>query len=348
MKLEIGIVADTRDLTKTGMIKIEHPSFQGNIMAKYTSPYMGTKGSGGFVGIPEVGSRVLIVQPDSSEEWFYMSTIVDYKQTINSVADNPIKDMHEVLPEKRLYAYRGLPTIVGMYSQKGHALRLSDSYNPGMIAVKAELKSSLGKRITLNDSPGADNIVIRNEHGDGIRITTGSNPAMPARSIELESAGPQKLICRESQMDLWVYDGRELNIMNESTGFNSSPLDPDRYGNINISSKNRDINLTVRSDDGRIFIDALGSQGVIQIDTDGVVRIAARDIELIANNNISFQAGNNINLKANNAIAMEGTGTISMLSSGNISADGALIFLNSGVSTPVAINLQKIDNYYGD
>ena len=62
-------------------------------------------------------------------------------------------------------------------------------------------------------------------------------------------------------MDILVHDGKELNIKNTSTGVNRPRLEREHYGNVNIGSLYRDVNMSVRSQDGRVFIDALGIAG---------------------------------------------------------------------------------------
>ena len=115
---------------------------------------LGTKGQGGFVAIPEVGTTVLIIRPDNSSEYFYMSTIADNPTSDNATINSP------VLPnEAEAYDFRGVPMGLGLFSPKGHKLAMVDSYNPESFNIKIEMKSHLGKSIVLNDSPEADCII---------------------------------------------------------------------------------------------------------------------------------------------------------------------------------------------
>ena len=100
----------------------------------------------------------------------------------------------------------------------GNRIVFSDEYNSEYINKKAELKSGLGKRLTLSDSPNQDFIKLVNEHGDGLKITSDADTYSPAQSTELNTLGPQKYICRESQIDMIVHDGRDFNLINNSTG----------------------------------------------------------------------------------------------------------------------------------
>ena len=159
MNIEIARVEDNSDVTQSGRLKVSLDSLQGYIWAKYTSPYLGVGGEGGLIAIPEEGSRILVVQPDNSIEWFYMSTIADPHSTGNALADQKFTNRSELFPDRDIYSFRGKPLKMGLYSPKGGKLVLSDSYNPKAINIKVELKSHLGKVVQLNDSSKMDCIV---------------------------------------------------------------------------------------------------------------------------------------------------------------------------------------------
>ena len=135
---------------------------------------------------------------------------------------------------------------------RGNGLIISEQTqgDPKSCNIKTELIGQSGKKVQLNDSPGIDSILIKNDHGDGITVTTEPKAmGMMSRAISLESHGPQTYLNREGQTNHVVYDGTELNIQNHSTGKNKDPNEPMRYGNVNIESKTHDVNIMSRKDE---------------------------------------------------------------------------------------------------
>lgn len=358
MKIYKTQVVSTTDLTQTGRFTARLDGL-GEIDVIYTTPYLGTNAEGGFFAIPEEGAEVLVTQPDNSPEYFYLNSIAGIPNLLPNTQQVEVPP-EDILPERGIYAHRGVPMRFGFYTPKGNKVLLSDGYNSQSIDIKVGLQSHTGKKVLLHDSPDIDSILIWNEHRDGIKITTDATEVSPARAIEVESVGPQSYICKESQMDILVYDGRELNIKNQSTGVNRpGGSAAAKYGNINVESEHRDINMTVRSADGRIFIDALGEAGLIQLDSTGkvIVNSTANNVEVNAGlsillkavGNISLEAGGLITMKSGAGINLDTTGLATILGALGVNADGATIHLNEGLSPPVApIEIIKLDNYYGD
>ena len=237
----------------------------------------------------------------------------------------------------------------------GGGIGVTEEYNPDFINNKTELKSNVNKKISLSDSPAISAIII--DSGNGSTIKLGDNPGagtLPARSIEIESVGPQKYINIESQTDIVVKDGRELQLINNSTGINAADEDEvPKTGNVNIQSKWRDVNVFTQAEAGRIFIECLnenGSNQVIQIETNGAegaiviktkghIRLeAGRNIELVAGEQIIMQSGGKTSLNSNNLdIAAGGTANI----------DAGFIHLAEGAS-PTDPSVPTNQSTYGN
>jgi hypothetical protein len=199
--------------------------------------------------------------------------------------------------------------------------------------------------------------------GKGSKITLTANPenalvGPPNKAIIVETIGPQQYLNYESQTDITVVDGRDLNLLNSSTGANCLP-GSQHFGNINLQSDTGDINLFTTKGptpialngprtalDGRIFIECLNPEGVdqlIQLQTAGaspncVIRLRSSgrveiqsllgDIDLVSAGSINLLAGTgNINMTAP-------AGSVNIQGTAGINADGATINLNSGLSTP--------------
>lgn len=355
-----GIVHDNFDPNQEGKIWV-YCKEEGDdlIPVTYTSPYSAGY-RGGMIAIPEKGTMVLIVQPDNAREWYYQGSIFKTEGNIPE-KDNLISDQEiGSIFDPQTYKARGVPQQIIIQDPKGNQLKLSSSYNPKYINNRAHLKSSLGKILILSDSPLMDCVILRNEHGDGLKITSQEDIVSPARTIELKSKGPQKMISSESQIDIRVVDGRDINILNTSTGQNAAPGDQsEKYGNVNVESQYKDINLTVRAQDGKVFINAKGSDGLVQIDSQGRIFISGQNgvdilandgnLNLVSNQDVNIQ-GANINILAQQSLAMQGTTSASMLGTSIASIDAPALQLNSGTSQPAqaADPESKEDNDYGD
>jgi hypothetical protein len=358
MKLYEAQVVENGDLSERGKILVYCPKLSENLISViYTSPYA-AGWEGGFIAIPEVGEQVLICQPDESISWYYQSTIISTNPALPTIEESELIETDNLLPDSDIYKARGVPQKIVLKDTRGNQLSLKALANNKFLNIGAELKSSVGKKLLLSDSPKMDCVILRNEHGDGIKITSSADPVSPARALELHSRGPQKFISRESQIDLIVKEGRECNITNESTGLNRNSAEPEKYGNINISSKNKDINLTVFEEDGKVFIDALGSNGIIQIDsgnkitiwaTDNIEIRSGKDIKLKSDSKISIESGSDINIKSGGNLNLDASRITNIRSDSNVNIDGSQVHLNSGSSSPAnGTDVQKLNNSYGN
>lgn len=350
-------VVNTQDLSYQGRITVYCKDISDQpFEVVYVSP-VSYGHSGGFVAIPEEGVEVLIVKTSGSDkDWYYMGSIFAPKEGVDETG-TVFEDAKKILPDDEIYRARGKPQRITLKDQKGNQIVLSSSYNKDFFNIKAEMKSSLGKRLSLIDSPNLDCIYLKNEHGDGIKITAGPSMSSAARSVEVESEGPQKYICRNSDMDLLVKEGRELNIFNESTGLNKDPLLPLRVGNVNIKSKFNDVNIWAENENGSVFIDAIGSDGLVQIDSGGKITIysdgnvevrAGGDMGFKAEGNIFLDADNNVDINAGGSVNISSGGLASMEAGGNVALDGSQVHLNSGQAVSAeTINIDKEENNYG-
>jgi hypothetical protein len=182
-----------------------------------------------------------------------------------------IKD-RKPLCDKRVYSAKKIPQRLVFKSPRGNSLVLSDEHNAGYFNITAELKSGSGKGLKLIDSPFVDSVILENEHGDRVMITSKPD-AMGHNSINVEAKGSVNIISREGAINLQVVDGKEINITNTSTGSKrTGPNDP-TPGNINITSQNNDVNVTVKSDTGAIYLQAKGDNGHIVLDSKGSVEV---------------------------------------------------------------------------
>lgn len=356
MKLYYAQVVNCFDLGQRGVFQaycrdVHDSPFE----VTYATPYA-VQNEAGMVAVPEEGTMILICQPDNIDKWFYLGATFErpMEQGTNRVFDTTYR-----YPDKNITRTRGRPQKVVLQDIKGNKLTLSNEYSPKYVNIKAQLESSLGKKLTLSDSPDKSCILLKNEHGDGLKITTRPDVVSAARSIELESRGPHRYISRDSEIEIRVNDGKEITIENNSTGIKMDTTAPQQYGNINLTSGFRDINLTTKGAAGRIFLDSLGPGGHIQIDSEGTITIWSRGPAKIKCGSLDIKSDSSVNIEATTSLSLKAGGVVNIQGSNtNIGGDNTVsiegpsrIDLNKGsrVSAPPAnvTETDRLPNNYG-
>lgn len=269
---------------------------------RYTSPYADPY-KGGFFALPEEGSLILITKPSNTSNWYFLSCIHS-ELGQNEPGKRRIDFLNVGQIPKEIYKTRpGKPQQVLIKDSKGNYIKLSSSYANNEFNTKAELASSLGKELILSDSPNMDTVILKNEFGDMVKITSAACGMSAARAIDIDAKGPVNLVSRESELDILVVDGRDINIENTSTGYNSAPwslVDQQKspYGSVNLKSKWRDLNFTTEYVDGKIFIRTKGASSILQLNSDGTIIIhSAKSISIESKESIDIKAAQNLNLE---------------------------------------------------
>lgn len=303
----------------------------------YVSPYA-SNGAGAFIGVPEVGTEILVCKVIGGTSWYYLGAT--FAPEPRDAVGDPIADA-EVMPFERvdpeIYKARGTPMKYLFKTPLGAGITMSDEYNPTFFNGKTEITSGAGKRITLTDAPTIDSIIL--DSGNGSKITLTDDPDTPglaSRSVEVFSIGPQKYINKESQTDIVVHDaGRELQLLNQASGFEWGPGTP--CGNVNIQSRKRDVNIFTQAESGNIFIECLNEQGQNQqivIETNG----AGGGITIKTNGNVNVTA-DEINMRANRNINMAcqkyslTCDKLDIACAGEVDIDGSRIDLAGGTAS---------------
>ena len=144
----------------------------------------------------------------------------------------------------------------------------------------------------------------------------------------------------QSDIGMFVIDGRDINIENFSTG-SFANAGSDKFGNINLRSENNDISLISKADDGRIFLVTPNAR--IQIAPDGAVQIeSAADVQITSTQNINLIAQQDVNIKGTNvniqadANIISDAGTQNSIVGGTLGTiDAAQIHFNTGLNQPI-------------
>lgn len=341
-------VSDIHDLELQGrftaLIKGK-PGFEGApypITVTYTSPYFSAN-QGGFFSIPSVGEMILVYF--DGEEYFYISTITDLKDDKgqNSKADFRLLD--NVIGR---YAYNEqcLPQRMYFSDQVRNAVIFDNYYdllNNRKIRVGTTVRSSVGKKLKLSDSPSMNAAMLINESGDGIKISgnTATEGVFAARNVYIDSKFSHHYRTLNGQMKLEVQDGRDMFISNSSNGGNA-PDPTQKTGNINLISKYRAINIFAQnqSGNGSIVLEvgtpnqpneplvtiAIKSDGSVSVKSSSTVEIEASEINVKASNNLNLEAAN-ININATGQLNCKGS-TSNFFADGNATVNGSMLNLN--------------------
>jgi hypothetical protein len=319
----------------------------------YMSPYFG-HGGAGFVALPTVGQTILVVQPDTTDEFYYLGSVLrelgDSVDNPNILKDDLVSPSDSV--DDQAYKARGVPQRLIIKDALGNKIALSNEYNPDYYNVKTQVKSVVGKQFQAVDSPLINSVFLKNEHGDGVTITSTANAVDGARLLKTYANMGQEHRASKGRILMHLLDGRDFTLVNTSTGQNKE-FGNDLYGNINIESRNKDVNIYSRSQTtGKIHIECTEpeSNQTIQIRTlsgQSVIRISSNGkIELQSGGNLDINVGGDLRLNVGGKLNINAGNGIDMLSSAAINIDGSTIDLNSGTSNPEEPDINPADSAY--
>jgi hypothetical protein len=349
----------------------------------YCPPMSSAGGEAGIIAIPAVGTRCIIAK--ISGGWYYQNSVLAAPKPAGVIEDSegatienspPVPDTANVSPE---LARTGDPTdIMTIAGKGGNKLVFYNEGDENMHHRGVVLRSQLGKALILEDTRAVNEVRLKNEHGDHLVITSGPDRASETlgdRSSELETFLDQRYISQRGDITTSVEDGGEIVLVNKSIGTNANIVDENtrkQFGNVNIESDKRDINLFTRGDgetiiaggtdedpnteSSRIFIECLNEDGrnqLIQIDTrgSGTVRIVAPKIEVSAGvsgldiysaSGINIVAGGNINMRSQ-SMNLQAKDSINA----DTTEDDGAIHLNSDESSSADTDIGFSNSYYG-
>jgi hypothetical protein len=341
MNLLKGLVTSLMDSNKTSRFKASlYGMVDTTVIVTYTSPYYDVH-SGGMFAMPVIGSEVLIIYDAELGEYYYLSTIVaphTFSGKDSSIRKEPL------INEKKVYTKAGSPRAITVTNSKGAGLKISNYFsdNTEPIHDKVVLKSTQGHKLLLSDNPNMDCVILRNKDGDGITITANKNAAHSDNSIDVKAKTSIRQTAYTGEVSIRLIDGRDLWIENNSNGSNASESS---YGNVNIGSMWKDINLYAdgvanpqTEIGGRVFIST--AEGIVQINSGGGITIYAKtDVNIASvNGDINLQAANNINLDAGNGINLRSGAELNLTTQGAATLGGNAGATVGKTGTPLNLN----------
>tara|TARA_R110001583_G_scaffold96437_3_gene240739 strand:+ start:8605 stop:10002 length:1398 start_codon:yes stop_codon:yes gene_type:complete len=224
----------------------------------YCSPYggwrTGESPAGGLVAFPEVRSKILITKPNEAESWFYLSTVMD--SNTNAMTEEEGEDDREdksptsniggedYKEQNPIMAHRGVPQRMAFQSVSGNGLILSDSHNNEVIDFFTQLHTPTHKKVSLYDTDKNDCIEMETQYHDRIKLTGEEVETAGAQELHIETESNQNYHSETGKIWMEVTEGLDIDIINNSGGASKIPVSEKEFGNINLISRNMDVNIT--------------------------------------------------------------------------------------------------------
>ena len=262
MEILVGIVKSNEDNTKSGKLRVSFPSLNNRVeVVTFTSPYY-RMNSGGMVAIPENDTQVLVFHnkkpgPGESSFYFHSCVVSDMPRETNAGINKDYVTLRNNDPKAKIYAtkppFSAKPVTQMFTNTAGAGLYIQRDFDTPTMSNNVTLKSEMDAEVNV----GALGVQIRNEEGDSINLA-GSNGGdfYADRSLNISTKGPQEYKCTNSDINMRIIDGGDINIENDSTGmmsFGSAPGMPQPEnpfpgifpwsGNIRLKSRYRNIDL---------------------------------------------------------------------------------------------------------
>jgi len=378
MNVVVGKVENNKDTTETGVLQViipkeSDPDQEYITEVTYTSPYY-RMNTGGIVAIPEVGAEILVLHnknPRRGESnYYYLSCVISAKARGGSdeFLTNPSSGKQSRIrinpnftpfnnndTKAKIYGKNQKPVTQAFTNTAGAGLYIHRDFEKVPIANDVTLKSEGGNEVNV----GSLGVQISNEEGDSVVLTGATKNDMYAkRGLYIETTGPQEYKCVNSDINMRILEGGDVNIENNSAGLRSLGK---WFGNIRLKSRFRNIDLVAGSPTSNVNIITPGAN--IQVDGLGNIKILSTgglNFNTIGSMNFTSNTGDinltslagSVNSYAGMAISTQATNYFKNTSDDNFA--GATLDTNSAISPfpvppPLAASPPDITaNDYGD
>lgn len=327
MEIYTAIVKDNTNDEQDGSFYAIVPALSKTKLEKitYTSPYYRSN-TGGMIAIPEDETQILVLHnespKDNESEWYFHSCIVQTKVSDGEKLNPNYTTIKENDPKATTYGNNNKPTTQYFTNMAGAGMYIQRDKARSYLRNNVIIKSESGEEVNL----GPLGVQIMNNEGDSIVLNgTDSNDAYAGRSLNITTKTSQQYLCLNSDINIRVKDGGDINIENNSTGTMS--ITP-QHGNIRLKSRYKDITLTaghfgnpktgnihIVTPQGKIRID--GQTGVIELFSLNNIKLNAPNIDINAASSLSLNAGVSVDIGADVSATFNG-GNLTQVNSQNI------------------------------
>ena len=267
---------------------------------EHTSPYYNNGSQVGFVSIPPKDSQILVCQTDDmagGRQAYYLATLT-VPQLGGRLANRTTADTPPSLMDLTIGKV-GQPQAVALVGPGAHSLEIKNDFNENTKETGIYLKTGGGKLIRLEDGPEKNNIVIKTADGTFGELASIELQQLPdtrtqgtvgSYSVNIYATGAVKIVSENSNIDMAVRDGRQINIENTSTGLYGAYTGDPTCGTINIKSPRGDINIVAGTDAltgsvgpsipnaiAAVNITAVGGPATsLNVHTDGILNLSGK------------------------------------------------------------------------
>ena len=300
-QVKLGHVTNNVDGRNAGNLQVGLVDSGDIVNVKYGTPSKNS--SGGFIAIPKETDLVVIVKPSNSDEWVYLSTVVDGTQEIKGTTtkQTPLTDNIPYFGQTDPYSHSLSPDSMGWFNRDGNGIEICSKRNNKDDERFVSVKGAADHRMVIADNGQNDSIGLYNNNGfDKLKLTGDQYEGlMGPESAELNVTRNIDLLSLEGSIHVCLDGGRRIDIFNRSPRDVMKDSDEDNAcGQINMESFHNDIVIKVNADNSRIFLVADGPDSVIQLRTNGSVNVnASKDINLQSDQNINIAAAGDVNIQ---------------------------------------------------
>lgn len=227
---------------------------------EHTSPYFSNKNQVGFVALPPQDAQILVCQTDdmtSGRRVYYLTTLTMPQPSGRKLAEGKTSQNTPPPLLNKAYGRLDQPQGIALVGPGEHSLEIKNDFSEEAKDTGIYLKTSGGKLIRLEDGPQKNNIVIKTADGAFGELASielqeipdsRAESLTPSYSVNIFATGQISLVSQNSNVDMSVIDGGQINIENKSSGlYRIGPNDP-TCGTINIKSSRGDINIIAGPD----------------------------------------------------------------------------------------------------
>jgi len=335
----LGTVESSTDETNTGvlMCSLPFPHDDGLQEVVYCSPFYKYNG-GGIVAIPTKGDKIRVAKIVSEDPevklFYYLGTAISQPVPESGKVDTKMTPFRS--EDRPIYGSRNKPVTQTFTNIAGAGLYITRDINgkasPPRITNEVTLKAESGNMI----STGSTGTQIRNEHGDCIVLNGEGNDNYGGRSLNISTRSDQEYKSEIGDVTMKVLDGGDINIINDSTGWNSIgaiganagaftvPTPPGTAGglfpwsgNVRLKSKWRNIDLAAEGPASKINI--VTNTAKIQVDA------LTGSISIFGGTSLSLNSPGAISLNAGGAISLNAVGAVTIGAGGMVDINSALV-----------------------
>ena len=304
------------------------------VKVRYVTPY--GSADAGWISIPTVGSTVLVGWVDVAMEggqvmedlggYFYLGSIYggmsSSKQLVDVLESQSESEVQgpestRIMPPEfdEVYEAKGIvPEKLGLVSVHGDAFTINNRVRVASDAgasdgLKAEafndhrieMRSGTGKKIKCVDTPTIDAIIITNNAYETDQLVwtnkTSDGNNHGNNSVWWTTKNRIDIKTYKGNMKLEVLDGKNLEIINSSTGslttgvITNADYGPEDTGCITLHSKHNNIIVKADEKDAVIRVHAPGDNAKVIVTTGGTVDIEAdKDITITSGTKVQINA----------------------------------------------------------